>query len=163
MPASWRAAGYLARIDRLFRCEARARRIAMTNPDTAARVATWRARFSGPVMRALFAQAITDGLTVPPKSALGIARGYVLGQRASLERCVTTRGGYLDNNGAENAIRPLKLGAKNWLFIGHPGAGPRGRSSRSAPSTSAARWPASPSRRRARPRSRASSSTATGW
>ena len=38
---------------------------------------------------------------------------------------MTTPGAYLDNNGAENAIRPLKLGAKNWLFIGHPTAGPR--------------------------------------
>jgi hypothetical protein len=25
----------------------------------------------------------------------------------------------------ENAIRPVKLGAKNWLFVGHPDAGPR--------------------------------------
>lgn len=120
-----RATGYLARIDRLFRWDARARRIAMTNPDTATRVAMWRTRFSEPVMHALFAQAITDGLVLPPKSALGVAVGYLLGQRASLERCVTTPGGYLDNNGAENAIRPLKLGAKNWLFVGHPGAGPR--------------------------------------
>jgi hypothetical protein len=117
--------GYLARIDRLFRWDARVRRITQERPTLAARVATWRARFSEPVMRALFTQAITDGLVIPPKSALGIAVGYLLGQRASLERCVTTPGGYLDNNGAENAIRPLKLGAKNWLFVGHPGAGPR--------------------------------------
>jgi transposase len=25
----------------------------------------------------------------------------------------------------ENAIRPSKLGAKNWLFVGHPDAGDR--------------------------------------
>ena len=24
----------------------------------------------------------------------------------------------IDNNGTENAIRPTKLGAKNWMFIG---------------------------------------------
>jgi transposase len=120
-----RAAGYLTRIDRLFRWDARARRIATATPAIAARVATWRVRFSEPVMQKLFARAIADGLTVPPRSALGVAIGYLLGQRPSLERCVTTPGGYLDNNGAENAIRPLKLGAKNWLFVGHPGAGPR--------------------------------------
>ena len=120
-----RAAGYLARIDRLFRWDAWARRITREQPARAERVATWRERFSVPVMRSLFAQAIADGLVLPPKSALGVAIGYLLGQRASLERCVTTPGGYLDNNGAENAIRPLKLGAKNWLFIGHPDAGPR--------------------------------------
>lgn len=31
----------------------------------------------------------------------------------------------LSTNRVENAIRPLKLGAKNWLHIGHPDAGPR--------------------------------------
>jgi hypothetical protein len=31
----------------------------------------------------------------------------------------------LDTNLVENAIRPTKLGAKNWLFIGHPEAGDR--------------------------------------
>lgn len=31
----------------------------------------------------------------------------------------------LDTNAVENAIRPSKLGAKNWLFIGHPDAGDR--------------------------------------
>jgi len=120
-----RATGYLAWIDRLFRWDAAARRLVAAAPAHAGRVATWRERFSIPVIQALFAQAIQDGLMAPPKSALGIALGYLLGQRASLERCVTTPGAYLDNNGAENAIRPLKLGAKNWLFIGHPTAGPR--------------------------------------
>ena len=31
----------------------------------------------------------------------------------------------LDNNLVENSIRPTKLGAKNWLFVGHPDAGDR--------------------------------------
>ena len=31
----------------------------------------------------------------------------------------------LDNNLIENAIRPSAIGKKNWLFIGHPGAGQR--------------------------------------
>ena len=31
----------------------------------------------------------------------------------------------LDTNSVENAIRPSKLGAKNWLFVGHPDAGDR--------------------------------------
>jgi transposase len=125
-----RAASYLAQVDRLFRYDARARRTvvahpAETRPAVAARVATWRERFSVPLMRRLFARAATDVLVLPPRSALGIALGYVMGQRESLARCVTTPDAYLDNNGAENAIRPLKLGAKNWLFVGHPDAGPR--------------------------------------
>jgi transposase len=125
-----RAAAYLTQVDRLFRLDARARRIVAAQPTdarpaVAARVAPWRERFSVPLARALFARAAHDVLGLPPKSALGVALGYLLGQRAPLTRCVTTPEAYLDNNGAENAIRPLKLGAKNWLFIGHPSAGPR--------------------------------------
>ena len=30
----------------------------------------------------------------------------------------------LDNNLSENAVRPTAVGKKNWLFIGHPAAGP---------------------------------------
>jgi transposase len=86
---------------------------------------TWSARFSAPLADALSARATADGLTLPPKSALGQAVGYLLAQRAPLTRCVTTPGARLDNNAVENAIRPVKLGAKNWLFIGHPEAGPR--------------------------------------
>jgi hypothetical protein len=31
----------------------------------------------------------------------------------------------IDNNLAENSIRPTAIGKKNWLFIGHPDAGQR--------------------------------------
>jgi len=120
-----RAGPYVAQLDRLFRLDARARRIARTHPAHAARVATWRARFRVPLVEALFARAAADGLTLPPKSALGQAVGYLLAQRAPLARCVTTPEARLDNNAVENAIRPVKLGAKNWLFVGHPDAGPR--------------------------------------
>ena len=73
----------------------------------------------------MFTRAAQQIVTLAPKSALAVALGYALGQRTPLMRCVTTPGAMLDNNGAENAIRPLKLGAKNWLFVGHPQAGPR--------------------------------------
>jgi hypothetical protein len=42
-----------------------------------------------------------------------------------LERCVTTPEAELSNNAVERAIRPLKIGARNWLFVGDPKAGPR--------------------------------------
>ena len=125
-----RAVSYLTQVDRLFRLDARARRIvratpAAARPAVAARVATWSARFGLPLVQALVARATTGILPLPPKSALAVALGYLLGQRVPLTRCVTTPGAYLDNNAAENAIRPLKSGAKNWLFVGHPDAGPR--------------------------------------
>ena len=70
-------------------------------------------------------RAAADALTLPPKSALGQAVAYLLTQRPPLTRCVTTRAARLDNNAVENAIRPLKLGARNWRFVGHQDAGPR--------------------------------------
>lgn len=120
-----RAGPYLAQLDRLFRIDARARRLVAAEPRHADRVAGWRARFSAPLAEALFTRAAADGLTLPPKTALGQAVGYLLAQRAPLTRCVSTPGARLDNNAVENAIRPVKLGAKNWLFVGHPEAGPR--------------------------------------
>jgi hypothetical protein len=130
--ADARAGPYLVMIDRLFRIDARARRLSATlgrdDPRRATlveRLARWRERFSLPLMRDLFTRAATEIVTLPPKSALATALGYLLGQRAPLTRCVTTPGSSLDNNPVENAIRPLKLGARNWLFIGHPEAGPR--------------------------------------
>lgn len=60
-----------------------------------------------------------------PKSGLGLASGYLLGQWASLVRHVEQGQTRLDNNLVENAVRPTKLGLKNWLFVGHPEAGQR--------------------------------------
>lgn len=126
------AAWYLARMDRLFRIDARARGVVSGIADddsrraaTLDRIPRWRERFSIPVLQLLFTRAATELVTLPPKTALATALGYLLGQRAPLTRCVTTAGSSLDNNPVENAIRPLKLGMRNWLFIGHPDAGPR--------------------------------------
>ena len=65
-------------------------------------------------------RSLREGVALPPKLALGIAIGHLLGQHASLGRCVTTPGAYLDNDGAENSIRPFKVGAKNGSSSGIP-------------------------------------------
>ena len=53
-----------------------------------------------------------------PQSKMGEAIRYALGQWAGLEKCFTDGRLELDNNRIENAIRPVKLGLKNYLFIG---------------------------------------------
>ena len=53
-----------------------------------------------------------------PKSKLGEALDYALRQWARFEINLTTGGLELDTNLVENAIRPTKLGAKNYLFFG---------------------------------------------
>ncbi|WP_342751076.1 IS66 family transposase [Termitidicoccus mucosus] len=60
-----------------------------------------------------------------PKSGVGAACGYLLAQWPALVRHTGHGQTRLDNNLVENAVRPTKLGLKNWLFIGHPGAGQR--------------------------------------
>lgn len=53
---------------------------------------------------------------VPPKSLLGKAINYTLGQWGRLQNY--TKSGFvrIDNNLVENAIRPFVVGRKNWLF-----------------------------------------------
>ncbi len=60
---------------------------------------------------------------VLPKSAIGKAIGYMLGQWSKLEKYVSDGRLEIDNNLVENAIRPVALGRKNYLFAGsHEGA-----------------------------------------
>jgi transposase len=55
---------------------------------------------------------------VLPKSPIGEAIGYGLGNWSALIRSVADGDLKPDNNAAENAIRPLVVGRKNWLFAG---------------------------------------------
>ena len=60
-----------------------------------------------------------------PKSELGIAVRYALNQWKYLVRFIGFGKVEIDNNLVENAIRPIAIGRKNWMFIGHPDAGDR--------------------------------------
>jgi len=63
------------------------------------------------------------GSPVLPKSPLGKAIRYTLGQWQALVRYLEDGRYEIDTNLVENAIRPCCIGKKNWLFIGHPDAG----------------------------------------
>ena len=58
-----------------------------------------------------------------PKSNFGKALTYALGQWSKLEVYLHDGHVEIDNNLAENAIRPSAVGKKNWLFVGAAGAG----------------------------------------
>lgn len=60
---------------------------------------------------------------VLPKSGLGKALSYAQSNWEKLEPCFTDGRYEIDNNLVENGIRPTKLGAKNWLFMGSATAG----------------------------------------
>ncbi len=63
--------------------------------------------------------------TALPKSALGQAAAYTLNQWAKLRRCFDYAEVELSNNLAENSMRPVALGRKNWLHVGSAQAGPK--------------------------------------
>ncbi|MFO7963051.1 MAG: transposase [Desulfobacterales bacterium] len=56
----------------------------------------------------------------PPKGLLGTAINYTLEQWDKLCRYIEDGRIPIDNNPAENAIRPFVVGRKNWLFSGSP-------------------------------------------
>ena len=61
--------------------------------------------------------------SILPKSILGNARSYVVSNWQALTRYLEDGRLEIDNNRIENAIRPIALGRKNWLFAGsHEGA-----------------------------------------
>jgi hypothetical protein len=60
-----------------------------------------------------------------PKSSMGQAIDYALGQMQKLGVLVDDGRIEIDNNLVENAIRPTAIGKKNWLFIGADHAGQR--------------------------------------
>ena len=60
-----------------------------------------------------------------PSSALSKACQYVLTLWRKLTRFLEYPELELSNNLAENSMRPVALGRKNWLHIGSPQAGPK--------------------------------------
>ncbi len=114
-----RSGWMLEHIQRLYAIEAQAR---VDQCDSEARYRL-RQKHAQPILAEIKTWLDEQSKHVLPKSALGKAIGYALGQWPRLERY--TEQGFLeiDNNWIENAIRPLALGRKNYLFAGsHDGA-----------------------------------------
>mgnify|MGYP001160249895 FL=1 len=63
--------------------------------------------------------------SILPQSTLGRAVDYALGQWEGLEVYLTEGRVEIDNNHAENSVRPTAVGKKNWLFIGRGDTGDR--------------------------------------
>jgi len=63
--------------------------------------------------------------TALPRSVLGQAAAYTLNMWTKLRRCFDYAEVELSNNLAENSMRPVALGRKNWLHVGSAQAGPK--------------------------------------
>lgn len=116
------ASPILELIDRLFYIERIARRWKI-KPVT---LSALRQKHSQPILDQVFEKArdyAIDELMV--KTPMPKAVNYLLTKEKPLRECFAHVPSRIDNNLAENALRPIKLGQNNWLFVGHPDAGPR--------------------------------------
>jgi transposase len=107
----------IERIGELYKID---RELAHLEP--AARSRERRRRMKGPLKRLRTWLAVTEA-KVLPKSPLGRAVRYTLGQWRSLTRFPLDGRLRLDNNLAENALRRIAVGRKNWLFVGNEHGG----------------------------------------
>lgn len=107
------------RIAELYRIEAEAADLA-----PAART-LWRQTHAGPVLASLHAWLTEVSHKHLGGSTLAKAVNHALGRWPALLRYLDDGAYPIDNNPIENAIRPIALGRKNWLFVGSTRAGPR--------------------------------------
>jgi transposase len=115
------ATAVVRRIDELFGvdAEARARRL---DPEARQALRLQRAK---PLLELLGQQIEAAGAHALPSSALGKAVRYTLALWPKLTRFLEYPEVELSNNLAENSMRPVALGRKNWIHIGSPQAGPK--------------------------------------
>jgi transposase len=115
------AARMVARMDALFAIDGGARAAAM---DLVQRHAL-RAEKAAPLVAALREELLRLHKSTLPKSALGQAVNYTLSLWQRLTVFLTHPVVELSNNLAENSMRGVALGRKNWIHLGSEHAGPK--------------------------------------
>jgi transposase len=102
----------MARIARLYKVEDACRQM---SPEDRCRFRQERAK---PIIDGIFERLEELKVATLPSEPLRKAINYALNQRKALYRYLDDGRLKPDNNTSENAIRPLALGRKNWLFAG---------------------------------------------
>jgi transposase len=111
----------VAQMAKLFAIDAQARDEEMDH----ARRHALRMALAPPVLGDLKARMEAASVTALPSSPLGKACSYTLRLWSKLTRFLDCPELELSNNLAENSMRPVALGRRNWTHIGHEKAGPR--------------------------------------
>ena len=107
----------VVRMDALFLADREARKQGMTSAE--------RLVFRREQVDEIRQECRTLSRQLLPQSALGRAMAYALRMWPKLERCFEYGEVELSNNLAENSMRPLALGRKNWRRVGSVKAGPK--------------------------------------
>ena len=120
-PRDVAATGIVALTDELFGIDAQAR---SRNLDHAARHAL-RLERAKPLVETIREQVEAAHNASLPSSALGKAANYTLALWRKLTCFLEYPELELSNNLAENSMRPVALGRKNWIHVGSRQAGPK--------------------------------------
>ncbi|NOZ66655.1 MAG: IS66 family transposase [Alphaproteobacteria bacterium] len=106
----------LSYIQKLYRFEKEAR----TNELSPEAVYKMRQEKAKPILTEFKKWLTKKSTQTPPKGLLGKAVSYTLKQWDRLVGYLENGHLTIDNNMAENSIRPFVIGRKNWLFAGTP-------------------------------------------
>ena len=106
----------MSKIQELYLLEKKARHEGLTGDALRA----FRQAHSLPRLEAFHAWLLEKQPLTPPNGLTGKAIAYALKQWPRLVRYADTGHVRMDNNLTENAIRPIVVGRKNWLFAGTP-------------------------------------------
>jgi transposase len=120
-PKDAAAVAMVLRMDALFAIDAEARKQGLNGEQRLAlrreHAPSWITEIRG--------ACLSMSREVLPKSVAGQAAAYTLNMWAKLTRCLDYAEVELSNNLAENSMRPVALGRKNWLHVGSEQAGPK--------------------------------------
>jgi transposase len=120
-PKDAEAIAMVTRMDALFLIDRDARQRELSADERLAQ----RRQYSDEWLAGIYETCRRLAREALPKSALGQAVSYTLNQWPKLRRCFDYAEVELSNNLAENSMRPVALGRKNWLHVGSPQSGPK--------------------------------------
>jgi transposase len=109
-----RSQQFLQFIQELYQIEADCRDISMSYNERL----LVRQNKSMPILQIMKEWLDKEAILVTPKSPIGNAISYALVRWEKLIKYASTGDVEIDNNRVENAIRPLAIGRKNYLFAG---------------------------------------------
>jgi transposase len=120
-PQDGPAIAMVTRMDALFLVEREARRQQLGAEERM----TLRREHAQPWAEEIHTECVKLRARALPRSALGQAVNYTLNMWPKLRLCFDYAEVERSNNLAENSMRPIALGRKNWLHVGSAQSGPK--------------------------------------